>query len=125
MKIRKFNMHITLGDFFLGRWREYIVVMRCKVCHVQKVLRNRSSISNSLANLISQILLFANSQNNMGKKKRSHLQQFGKFRFQEPKSPAKKRRGPLSERRAPRERPIPSRCAAPRRAHICADCSLF
>jgi hypothetical protein len=60
-----------------------------------------ASISNSLANLVSQILLFTNSQNNMGKKKRSHLQQFSKFCSQKPKSSAKKRRGPLSERRAP------------------------
>ena len=39
----------------------------------------------SLAIFVSQILLFANSQNNMGRKKRSNLQQFGKLRFPKPK----------------------------------------
>ena len=42
------------------------------------------SISNRLAKFVLQILLFANSQNNIERKKRSHLQQFGKIRFQKP-----------------------------------------
>jgi hypothetical protein len=37
----------------------------------------------------------------MGREKRSHLQQFGKFCFQKPKNPLTKRKDPLSERRAP------------------------
>jgi hypothetical protein len=84
--------------------------MRCTIHHV--------SISNSLANFVSQISLFANSQNNMGRKKRSHLQQFGKFCFQKPQNPLTKRKDPLNERRAPlseRRAPLSTRklrCAA-------------
>jgi hypothetical protein len=58
------------------------------------------SISNSLANFISQISLFANSQNNMGREKRSHLEQFDKFCFQKAKNPLSERKAPLNERRA-------------------------
>jgi len=58
-------------------------------------------ISNCLAKFISQILLFANSQNNMERRKRSHLQQFGKFHFQKSKKPLTKQRAPLNEQRDP------------------------
>jgi hypothetical protein len=46
-------------------------------------------------------LLFANSQNNMGRKKDLISNSLANFVFQKPKNPLTKRKDPLSERRAP------------------------
>jgi hypothetical protein len=63
----------------------------------------------------------------MGRKKRSHLQQFSKFCFQKPKNPLTKRKDPLSEQRAPlseRRAPLSTRklrCAAGAPCAYCAQ----
>jgi hypothetical protein len=49
------------------------------------------SISNSFAFFISQMVVFVNSQNNMGREKRAYLQEFGIIDF--PKSKV----GPTSQ----------------------------
>jgi len=56
----------------------------------------------------------------MGRKKRFHLQQFGKFRFQKPKNLLTKRRALLSERRARLSMTRKTDAKHGARAHICA-----
>jgi len=55
----------------------------------------------------------------MERKKRSHLQQFGQFRFQKPKNPLTKRRVPLSERRVPLSIKRKTDAKHGTRVHIC------
>jgi len=43
------------------------------------IFLNSTSNSNSFANFVWQMLLFANSQNDMGRKQKGHLQLFGNF----------------------------------------------
>jgi hypothetical protein len=66
----------------------------------------RQILACCLAKFVFQILLFINFQNNMGRKKRYHLEQFGKFCFQKPKnqtkSPAKHEEKDRCQPRSPR-----------------------
>jgi len=82
-------------------------------------------LSNRLAKFVSQIL-FANSQNNIGRKKRSYLQEFGKLCFQKPKKPLMKQRAPLSERRGPMSMRKKTDAKHGACTHICAlDREIF
>ena len=76
--------------------------------------------TNCLAKFVSQILLFANFQNNM-RKKRYHLQQFGKFYFKKPKKPANETESPAKRTKSPAKRTkTPAKHKEKDSVYICA-----